>query len=212
VLSSARLAEGAIAISPEAANYDLDHIEPGPDSSKPNHFHLTRAQDPPTSGVQSPKGLPETTEDNTDNEALWWELIIGSQDSESGDDLHLAWQRSREKTQQSSELPRSLQLSGFGTSDHATRGEAVVASPALFAVTDAIVDDESGPREDSGEDNKLELMSTPSSPHNIHATSTKNLQNQRFKRPREQKVNVTRKEGRARTRTLRRGTQSHGRG
>jgi hypothetical protein len=203
--------DGAIAISPEAANYPLDRIELGPDSSNLNHSRLTRAQDPPATSVQSPKGLPGTTGDHTDNEALWREFIIGSQDSESGDDLHSAWQRNREKTQESSELPRPLQLSGFGTSDHATRGEAVVASPTLFAVTDAGFDDEPDSREASVEDNQLDLMATPSSPRNIHATSTKKLSSQRSKRSREQKVDVTRKEGHARTRTLRRGTQSHGR-
>jgi hypothetical protein len=204
--------EGAITISPEAANYPLDCIELGPDSSNLNHSRLTRAQEPPATGAQSPKDLPGTTKDHADNEALWRKFIIGSQDSESGDDLHSAWQRNREKTQESSELPRSLQLSGFGTSDHATRGEAVVAPPTLYAVTDSGFDNDSGPGEDSAGYNQLELMATPSSPRNIHATSTRKVQNQRFKRTREEKVDVTRKEDRARTRTLRRGTQSHERG
>jgi hypothetical protein len=96
--------DSEIALTPRAGRSSLDHIDMGPDPSVSNHSHATRAHDLSATSARLPNGLPRTSEDNTDNEALWREFIIGSQDSESEDDLHSAWQRSREKTQQGSEL------------------------------------------------------------------------------------------------------------
>jgi hypothetical protein len=103
--------------------------------------HPTKALDTLATGTQPPPRLPEDAEDHTDNEALWREFIIGSQDSESGDELHSAWQRSRERMRQSSEQPQSVQVSGLGTSDQATRGEATIYSPNALATQVANVDD-----------------------------------------------------------------------
>jgi hypothetical protein len=194
-----------IALTPQVGRSSLDDIDLGSHLSISNQSHATRGHNFQATSVESPNSLPGNREDNTDNEALWREFIIGSQDSESGDDLHSAWQRSRERTQQSSELPRSLQLSGLGTSDHATRGEVVIASPTLYAITDTGVDYEPGLRENSVEDDPLELMSTLSSPRNIHVTSAKKRNNQRSERPRERVVDTTHKKDRPWTRVLCRG-------
>lgn len=186
----------------------LDHVDP-------EKFHSTLEQPRPnrvpemvSTLAQPPTHIPKVTADDSDNEALWREFIIGSQDSESGDDLHSAWQRSRGKTRELSEQPRSLQLSGLGTSDQATRGEVEGTSPGRSAVTDSGADNELDLREDSIEEDALQPTPAPSSPRNIHAVSTKKLDPRRFIRPTERNATTTRGRDHAASRTynLRRGT------
>ena len=123
------------------ANINDDTIDQRQCISTLNQAHLAQAPDLLTTSAQAPPHLPEDAEGNTDNEALWREFIIGSQDSESGDELQAAWQRSREKMRESSEQPQSVQVSGLGTSDQATTGEATVYSPNPLTVQVANVDE-----------------------------------------------------------------------
>lgn len=151
----------------------------------------------PVTGTTPPRPVAEDAEDaedNTDNEALWREFIIGSQDSESGDELHSAWQRSRERMRPSSEPPQSGQVSGLGTSDQATRGEATVYSPSALATQVARVDDPSGHDTESMEDFPLDDVPRSSSPRNIHAASAKRLDPRRFKMPGDSEADASRRE------------------
>lgn len=140
---------------------------------------------------QSPHASRDARDD-TDNEALWREFIIGSQDSESGDEVHSVWQRSRRRLRQSSEQPQSLQVSGLGTSDQATRGEATVCSPNPFASSRiASVDDFHEHVNASIETFPLDSTPEPNSPRNIHATLAKKLDPRRFKMPKESDASDT---------------------
>ena len=168
--------------------------DPKQPPSSLNQAHPAQAPDILVVGTQPPLHVPEDAEDNTDNEALWREFIIGSQDSESGDELHSAWQRSREKMRQSSEQPQSLQVSGLGTSDQATRGGATVCSPNLFAAR--VADDGESLEHDTESIEEFQLDDTPrpSSPPNFHATLTRRLDPRRFKVPKDIGANTTRRE------------------
>jgi hypothetical protein len=144
---------------------------------------LVTATPPPHSFIDA--------EDNKDNEALWREFIIGSQDSDSGDELHSAWQRSRKQNRQSSEQPQSVQVSGLGTSDRATRGEATIYSPSALTAKVASLDDPFESDTESIEESPLDDVPGSNSPCNIHATSTKRLNPRRFKMPRDSERNTT---------------------
>lgn len=198
--------------TPEAGISSLDHIDLGQYRSTSDQPHLAVVPGMPETSAQPPTRSPVDIEDHSDNEALWREFIIGSQDSQSEDEIHSAWQRSRGRTQQSSEQPRSLQISGLGTSDQATKGEAVIASSTPFAVTDVDFENEPDRREDSGEDVSPEPTSTSNSPRNIHVRSTKKLDPRRFKRPRDRHAVATRGGNRvvSRRRSLRRDTETQG--
>lgn len=175
----------------------LDHIDAEQYRSTLEQPRPTRVHEIMSTYAQPSTHTPKVTADNSDNEALWREFIIGSQDSESGDDLHSAWQRSRGKTREISAQPRSLQLSGLGTSDQATKGGTEGTSPGLFAVTDAGTDNELYQREESIEDDPLQPILAPSSPRNIHAVSTKKLDPRRFKKPAERNTATTRRQNSA---------------
>ena len=168
--------------------------EPEQFISTSNQSRPTKVPDTLATGTHPPPRLPEDVEDHTDNEALWREFIIGSQDSESGDELHSAWQRSRERMRQSSEHPQSVQVSGLGTSDQATRGEATIYSPNALATQVANVDDPLEHDTESIEEFPLDDVLRSSSPRNIHATSAKRLDPKRFKMPRDIERNTTRGE------------------
>lgn len=162
--------------------------------SIPDHAHTTEAPDLVVTGKQTPHHVAEDTEDNTNNEALWREFIIGSQDSESGDKLHSAWQRSRERMRQSSEQPQSVQVSGLGTSDQATRGEPSVYSPSALTAGIANADVCLEHDTESVEEFPLDDRSRSNSPRNIHATSAKRLDPRRFKIPGDSEENTPRRE------------------
>lgn len=166
-------------------NSSLEHIG----QASPTQVHELLVK-----GKQHPARSPQTHQHSPDNEALWREFIIGSQDSESGDELHSAWQRSRGRNRQSSEQPRSLQLSGLGTSDQATRGEAAIYSPNLFAPQDTSVGNAFELDEDSIEEFPLDVSPNPGSPRNIHATSAKRLDPRRFKASGESFAATTRRD------------------
>jgi hypothetical protein len=129
-------------------------------------------------------------EDITDDEALWREFVIGSQDSESRDDLYSVWQRSRERMRPSSEEPQSVQVSGLGTSDQATRGEATICSPSALTAQIVNLDDSFEGETESIEEFALNDVLRSNSPCNIHATSTKRLDPRRFKMPRDSEGNT----------------------
>jgi hypothetical protein len=152
--------------------------------------HLHGAPDMLAMGTRRSTQSPNDAENNTDDEALWRDLIIGSEDSESGDELHSAWQRSRQKMRQSPEQPQSLQVSGLGTSDQATRGEATVCSPSLFAAQIASIDPPVADYNDVVEEFGT---SQPNSLRNIHATSAKRLDPRRSKMPKESDTSHTRR-------------------
>lgn len=167
------------------------------DSKQPigtlNQALSTQAPDILVTGTP-PSHSIDDAEDNTDNEALWREFIIGSQDSESGDDLHSVWQRSRERMRQSSREPQSVQVSGLGTSDQATRGEATIDSPSALTTHVADLDDLFEGDTESIEEFPLDDFPRSNSPCNIHATSAKKLDPRRFRMPMDSKGNTTRKE------------------
>jgi hypothetical protein len=178
------------------ANIDDDTTDPRQCISTLNQAHPAQAPDLLMTGAQAPPQLSEDAGGNTDNEALWREFIIGSQDSESGDELHSAWQRSRERMRQSSEQPQSIQVSGLGTSDQATRGEATVYSPNSLTVHVANVDDSLEHDTESIEEFPLDDLPRSNSPRNIHATSAKRLDPRRFKTLRDSEGEATRSERR----------------
>jgi hypothetical protein len=155
--------------------------------------HLTQAPDMLMAGTSPPQPL-NNAEDNTDNEALWREFIIGSQDSESGDELHSAWQRTRAQHRQSSEQPRSVQLSGLGTSDQATRGEATIYSPSALTPQVANLDEPFEDGTESIEEFPIDDSPRLTSPRTIHATSAKRLDPRRFRMPMDSEGNTTRRE------------------
>lgn len=159
-----------------------------------NQGHSAQAPDLPTTYAQAPPHFPEDVEGNTDDEALWREFIIGSQDSESGDELHSAWHRSRDRMKQSSEQPQSIQVSGLGTSDQATRGEATVYSPSQLTVQVANVNDFLEHDTESIEESPLDRVPRSKSPRNIHATPARRLDPGRFKMPRDSEGEATRRE------------------
>jgi len=150
-----------------------------------NQAHPEQAPDLLMTGAQAPPHLSEDAEGDTDNEALWREFIIGSQDSESADELHSAWQRSRERMRESSERPQSIQVSGLGTSDQATRGEATVYSLNPLTVQVANVDDFLENDTEGIEESPLDDVPRSHSPNNIHATPARRLDPRRFKMPRD---------------------------
>ena len=181
--------------------------------------HPAQAPNLLMTGTQPPPRLPEDAQgniDDTDDEALWREFIIGSQDSESGDELHSAWQRSRERMRQSSAQPRSVQVSGLGTSDQATRGEATIYSPNPLSVHLADLDDPLDHDTESIEGSPLDEIPRSNSPRNIHATPAKKLDPRRFKMPKDSEREATRGERQqhalSRRRSSRRFKIDHGRG
>ena len=175
------------------ANINDDTIDPRHCISTINQAQPAQAPDSLMTGTQPPPPLPEVTEGNTDDEALWREFIIGSQDTESGDELHPAWQRSREKMRESSEQPPSVQVSGLGTSDQATRGEATVCSPTVFADRVMDIDDSLEHDIESIEESPLDDILRPISPRNIYTTRAKKLDPRRFKMFRDIEADTTRR-------------------
>jgi len=178
----------------DGANVNDDTTDQRQCISTLNQTHPAQAPDLLMTGAQAPPHLSEDAEGNTDNEALWREFIIGSQDSESGDELHSAWQRSRERMRESSEQPQSIQVSGLGTSDQATRGEATVYSPNQLTVQAANVDDFLEHDTESIEESPLDDVPRSNSPRNIHATPAKKLDPRRFRMPRNAEGWATRSE------------------
>lgn len=184
-----------------------------------NQAHPAQAPNLLMAGTQPPPRHPEDAQgniDDTDDEALWREFIIGSQDSESGDELHSAWQRNRERMRQSSAQPQSVQVSGLGSSDQATRGEATIYSPNPLTVHLAGLDDLLDHDTESIEGSPIDEIPRFNSPRNIHATPAKKLDPRRFKMPRDSEREAPRGERQqhalSRRRSSRRFMNDHGRG
>lgn len=176
------------------ANINGDITDPRQCISTVNQAQTAQALDLLMKGTQPPPRLPGNAEGNTDDEALWREFIIGSQDSDSGNVLHSAWQRSRERMRQSSEPPQSVQVSGLGTSDQATRGGATVCSPTIFAGRVSDGGDSLEHDTERIEESPLDHILRSTSPRNIHATLAKKLDPRRFKMPRASAADNTRSE------------------
>lgn len=136
----------------------------------------------PTNLAQPPNHSSHNMHDSLEGEALWREFIIGSQDSESEDELHSAWQRNREKRRRSSDEPGSLQLSGLGSSDNATHGDTILRSTAAsFTVPGS---SGYGSHAENEEDQAFRLETSKlKSPHNIHALSKDSRPAKRARRP-----------------------------
>jgi hypothetical protein len=136
--------------SPGPANSDLTGIfdfdmaasSPGSKQLSPSE-HGSTNDDPSLAEPHHPTEPPEVTvkppaqpshiiPEDDQGESLWRDFIIGSQDSESEDELHSAWQRKRKRRPSSSDQSHSLQLSGLGTSDKATQGGTVALSSSPF--------------------------------------------------------------------------------
>jgi hypothetical protein len=207
--------DDTFASTPEAAQSYLNHIDLEQREITLDQTHLTEDYVLLAEDAQPPAHSLKVAEDQSDNEALWREFIIGSQDSESGDELHSAWQRSRGKTRQSLEHPQSLEICGPGTPDRTTKGEAITVRPTLFAVTDASFEDQLDHREDSiedgNEDDSPSLAPESTCAGNIHVMQTKKLDPRRFKRSGERNAYATRKENRTFSlrHITRRGTEDH---
>lgn len=197
--------QGAATCDPlcDTGGGDTTDPEPVTQTSHQNPFDIAQHRDMPSepplvtthnlqdTSAQSASCARRILQDDEDNEALWREFIIGSQDSESEDELHLSWQRRRSKAQQSSE-PRSLELSGLGTSDNATMGEASMIRSTQCTTQALSPDGHIEPEEDSIEDPPTDNLPTATSPRNIHTTSTRKLDPMRFKKPREMDPIITR--------------------
>lgn len=106
-------------------------------------YHQPARGQSPSANSDTAVPLAQQAHSIQNNEALWREFIIGSQDSESEDELHLTWQRNRTANRNNRSSPQSLQVSGLGTSDKATQGDpAPVISSALFVMRGAGADDD----------------------------------------------------------------------
>lgn len=137
--------------------------------------------------VKQGDAMPVQKEDhhNDDGEALWRDFIIGSQDGHSEDDIHLAWQRSRNRKQHDSEAHEFLQLSGLGTSDQATQGDtkapSASASSAEWDTNDCNV---TILRRDDGSHSAQKPYSKKARAANIHAAATPRAIQRHHKRKR----------------------------
>ncbi|KAM0719706.1 hypothetical protein Q7P37_003839 [Cladosporium fusiforme] len=125
-----------------------------------------------------------------DGEALWREFIIGSQDGESEDELHLDWQRERKKRREDlehnsepdSEQARRFELSGLGTSDEATPGGTAVS---VLIEPPAVSPDPRNADSPCFEHDSIEdvpIRTTPKRTGNIHAVTTMSQNPRRFKK------------------------------
>jgi hypothetical protein len=132
------------------SEHDSEHSEHGSEHGDIPLIEPQHPIKPPVVTVQ-PRAQPShTTPEDDQGESLWRDFIIGSQDSESEDELHTTWQRKRKRRPSSSDESRSLQLSDLGTSDKATRGGTVPSSSSPFVPITEL--DESGRLHDRSED------------------------------------------------------------
>lgn len=162
--------------------------------------HSPAGQILPTNLAQPPNHSSHDMHDSLEGEALWREFIIGSQDSESEDELHSAWQRNRERRRSSFDEPGSLQLSGLGTSDNATHGDTALRSTAASFTAPDSSGDESHAESEEYQAIRLET-SKLKSPHNIHALSKDNRPAKQARRP------IGKDHGTSQQSTLRRTTR-----
>jgi hypothetical protein len=127
----------------------------------------------PVAAAQLPVQLSHITPENDPGESLWRDFIIGSQDSESEDELHSAWQRKRKRKRRpsSSEQSRSLQLSGLGTSDKATQGGTVALSSPSFVPIELDESDLLHDRSEGIESLPPNFAAESKGTRNIHASS-----------------------------------------
>lgn len=158
--------------------FDMAISSPRSKASNPSE-HTQKHSDVPLDGSQQPIELPVVTSrlparppqilpEDDHGESLWRDFIIGSQDSESEDELHMAWQRKRKRRRSSgSEQSQSFQLSGLGTSDKATQGGTVALSSPSFVQIEL---DESERSEGIG-DFPPNLVAETKGAWNIHASS-----------------------------------------
>ena len=152
-----------------------EHAEHSEQSLKYDDMPLVeprQSTEPPVVTVQPPPQPSHTTPEDDHGESLWRDFIIGSQDSESEDELHTAWQRKRKRISSSSDQSRSLQLSGLGTSDKATQGGTIALSSSPFVPITEL--DESGrlhDRSESIEEFSPNVAAESKGTRNIHALS-----------------------------------------
>lgn len=134
--------------------HDLEHsVIPSVEPLLPDELSVATAQAP----EQPSNEIPE----DESGEWLWRDFIIGSQDSESEDELHSAWQRKRKRRLSSSDRSQSLLLSGLGASDRATQGGTVARSSPLCETDVGFIESD---RLHGGSENI-------GGPQNIHALS-----------------------------------------
>jgi hypothetical protein len=151
--------------------HDTEHSEHG---SEHDDIALVEPHHPtesPAVTVQPPEPS-HTIPDDDQGESLWRDFIIGSQDSESEDELHTTWQRKRKRRSSSSDQSRSLQLSGLGTSDKATRGGTIAFSSSPFVpITELEESDQLHDRSEGIEGLSPNFAAGSKSTGNIHAAS-----------------------------------------
>jgi hypothetical protein len=128
---------------------------------------------PPVVPAQIPAQPSHTIPEEDHGESLWRDFIIGSQDSESEDELHSAWQRKRKRRRSStSDQSQSFLLSGLGTSDKATQGGTVALSPPSFVpITELNESDRLHDQSESIDDIPLDFAAGSKGTQNIHALS-----------------------------------------
>jgi hypothetical protein len=127
--------------------------------------------EPPVATTQPPMQPSHITPEEDHGESLWRDFIIGSQDSESEDELHSARQRKRKRRPSSSDQPQSLQLSGLGTSDKAKQGGTVALSSPSFVAIELDESDRLHNRSEGTEDLSPRFAAEPKGTRNIHASS-----------------------------------------
>ena len=129
--------------------------------------------EPPVATAQLPVQPSHIIPEDDHGESLWRDFIIGSQDSESEDELHSAWQRKRKRKRRSSssQKSRSLQLSGLGTSDKATQGGTVALSSPSFVPIELDESDLLHERSEGIESLPPNFAAESRGTRNIHASS-----------------------------------------
>lgn len=141
--------------------------------------HEVPGRESPTQGKSSKS---ERKDIDADGEACWREFIIGSQDGESEDELHLDRKRKRNKRRSVSEHTPSFELDDLGNSDRATQGETAVSiSMKSLASTESQNADGLEDENDSIKDvteTSTELLDT----RNIHVSCTISQNPKCFKR------------------------------
>jgi hypothetical protein len=127
--------------------------------------------EPPVATAQLPTQPSRITPEEDHGESLWRDFIIGSQDSESEDELHSAWQRKRKRRPSSSDQSQSLQLSDLGTSDKATQGGTVALSSPSFVAIEIDESDRLHNRSEGIGDHSPSFAAEPKGTRNTHASS-----------------------------------------
>jgi hypothetical protein len=174
--------ESPCTANPDRVGFDIAVSSPRSKRSEPSEHGSEHSDtplvveshlptEPPVATAQPSMQPSQITPEEDHGESLWRDFIIGSQDSESEDELHSAWQRKRKRRPSSSDQSRSLQLSDLGTSDKATQGGTVALSSPSFVAIELDESDRLHHRSEGNEDLSPSFAAEPKGTRNIHASS-----------------------------------------